>query len=346
MAGAALRKRQYLPEPEALDAANIAVVAVPVVVSVAAAMPAATALQPSAPSDPARQASGGAGSAPGLQGTPQPLRQVLAPARRAAPATGVASFVAAAGVGPDRPALATPAGATLAGTTAALAAAVVAGQWTPAVPSSLVAGAPAWVVDVARQLANAGLGAASLTAVERAVDDSQAMPLASLGMGGSPATPLALAAPGAAVATGPDARPALAASPPPVEPGLTPGRLQLDLQTADGAPIRVDMTFDAAGGAQLVVHAHSDATAGSLIERSAQLVDAMRDLGLTVEVDVRQGSGQPSDAAAGGGGGSAGSQRLTPDAVSGAGRAMAAVPVPARPPARSLDVSAALSFYA
>ena len=127
---------------------------------------------------------------------------------------------------------------------------------------------------------------------------------------------------------------------------MAPGRLQLDLKTADGAPMRVDMTFDAAGGAQLVVHAANDDAAASLIERSAQLVDAMRGLGLAVDVDVRQGNGQTPSPAAADSGASSGSRRPPQDTGPAAGRPGAAEPPPLRPAARDPNTPAALSFYA
>ena len=68
-----------------------------------------------------------------------------------------------------------------------------------------------------------------------------------------------------------------------------PRRLQLQLQTEAMGPLTLEMTLDGAGHAHLVVQAASEALRQSLGERSPGLVDAMKDLGLSVQVDLGQG---------------------------------------------------------
>lgn len=219
------------------------------------------------------------------------------------------------------------------------------------------ASAAVMATAVARRFVDDGsavalLGAADLAgdlAGDRAAADVDMVPAGGVdlrGPAGSLSAPLGVVATGSAVEPVPDARRPAAVSPPPPEAGMAPGHLQLDLKTADGAPMRVDMTFDTAGGARLVVHAANDDTAASLIERSVQLVDAMRVLGLAVDVDVRQGNGQTPSPAAADFGASSGSRRPPHDTGPAAGRLGAADPEPARMPARNPDISAALSFYA
>jgi len=122
------------------------------------------------------------------------------------------------------------------------------------------------------------------------------------------------------------------------------GRLQLQMQSAELGPMSLDMALDAAGHAHLIVHAATESLALSLGERTGQLVDAMRDMGLTVQVDVRQGGSQ-----AGFTGGGAAGQQASPDA----NRAGAAPPepralpiIPATPRRPAAPASGALSFYA
>ncbi len=77
---------------------------------------------------------------------------------------------------------------------------------------------------------------------------------------------------------------------------VDPGRLQLDLQSPDMGQMRLDLAIDPGGNARLVVHAASESAALSLGERTGQLVDAMREMGLSLQVDVRQGGGQGAGA--------------------------------------------------
>ena len=130
----------------------------------------------------------------------------------------------------------------------------------------------------------------------------------------------------------------------PARANLDSGRLQLQMQSAELGPMSLDMALDAAGHAHLIVHAATESLALSLGERTGQLVDAMRDMGLTVQVDVRQGGSQ-----AGFTGGGAAGQQASPDA-NRAGAAPAeprALPIiPATPRRPAATASGALSFYA
>jgi hypothetical protein len=150
-------------------------------------------------------------------------------------------------------------------------------------------------------------------------------------------------------AAAPTERPALTGRSPELasEPGranIDSGRLQLQMQSAELGPMSLDMALDAAGHAHLIVHAATESLALSLGERTGQLVDAMRDMGLTVQVDVRQGGPQ-----AGFTGGGAAGQQSPPDANRGGAappepRALPIVPAAPRRPAAT--ESGALSFYA
>lgn len=150
-------------------------------------------------------------------------------------------------------------------------------------------------------------------------------------------------------AAAPTERPALTGRSPELasEPGranIDSGRLQLQMQSAELGPMSLDMALDAAGHAHLIVHAATESLALSLGERTGQLVDAMRDMGLTVQVDVRQGGPQ-----AGFTGGGAAGQQASPDANRGGAappepRALPIVPAAPRRPAAT--ESGALSFYA
>jgi hypothetical protein len=136
--------------------------------------------------------------------------------------------------------------------------------------------------------------------------------------------------------------PELAAEP--ARANVDSGRLQLQMQSAELGPMSLDMALDAAGHAHLIVHAATESLALSLGERTGQLVDAMRDMGLTVQVDVRQGGSQ-----AGFTGGGAAGQQASPDANrAGAAptepRALPIIPATPRRPAAT--ASGALSFYA
>jgi hypothetical protein len=135
---------------------------------------------------------------------------------------------------------------------------------------------------------------------------------------------------------------ALAAEP--ARANLDAGRLQLQMQSAELGPMSLDMALDAAGHAHLIVHAATESLALSLGERTGQLVDAMRDMGMTVQVDVRQGGSQTGFT----GGGAAG-QQASPDAnrtgpVPAEQRALPILPAAPRRPV--VSTSGALSFYA
>jgi hypothetical protein len=369
MATPALRKRQSLPHPPEDGAANFAALSLQpppqLPVPPQSAAPAAEAGAPN--HDPAALA----GSVPvgdGVAGVVSLLAPATAPALddpaartvAASASPGVAaaanSGAAAAALRDVRSSQAGPGqGLVLPATSGGVAA-----RFTPAVAAGTVATVTAptllppqfggGVVSAARITLHAvddGLDARWRAAVDRADGDRQPLSAGGLETGAAAALPTAsMGSTRLAPASGPDAQRLAAAVAPPPEAANVPGRLQLDLQTADGTPIRVDMSFDPAGGAQLVVHANSHAAAQSLIERSAQLVDAMRDLGLAVDVDVRQGSGQTFGASTADGGTSSGSRRPPPDSDPVASRTVAGVTSPARSPARNPDISAALSFYA
>lgn len=108
-----------------------------------------------------------------------------------------------------------------------------------------------------------------------------------------------------------------------------PQKLQIDIDNGEAGQIRMDMVFSEPGHAALVVHASSEAQSQLLDERSQQLVDNLRELGLEVQVSVRQGSTQ--------GGAS--------DGRSNAGNGMAAV-APAHAVRRSEDPMTPLSARA
>ena len=101
------------------------------------------------------------------------------------------------------------------------------------------------------------------------------------------------------------AAPAAAAAPAPAlqspAPAGLPDQLQLQINLPDLGPLRLDMQLDGAGQAQLLLQTGSAALAQALGEHTHQLVDAMREMGLVVQVDVRH-----DGAAAGGPGGSGG----------------------------------------
>ena len=71
-----------------------------------------------------------------------------------------------------------------------------------------------------------------------------------------------------------------------------PQKLQIDIDNGEAGRIRMDMVFSEPGHAALVVHASSEAQSQLLGERSQQLMDTLRELGLVVEVSVRQGGTQ------------------------------------------------------
>ncbi len=71
-----------------------------------------------------------------------------------------------------------------------------------------------------------------------------------------------------------------------------PQKLQIDIDNGEAGRIRMDMVFSEPGHAALVVHASSEAQSQLLGERSQQLVDTLRELGLVVQVSVREGGTQ------------------------------------------------------
>lgn len=80
-----------------------------------------------------------------------------------------------------------------------------------------------------------------------------------------------------------------------------PEQLQLQINLPDLGPLRLDMQLDASGQAQLLLQTGSAALAQTLGEHTHQLVDAMRELGLVVQVDVRH-DGTAAGGSAGSGG--------------------------------------------
>ena len=96
------------------------------------------------------------------------------------------------------------------------------------------------------------------------------------------------------------------AVPLPAQAGL-PGQLQLQINLPDLGPLRLDMQLDASGQAQLLLQTGSAALAQTLGEHTHQLVDAMRELGLAVQVDVRH-DGTATGGSAGSGGHAGGQQ--------------------------------------
>ncbi|MDH4390290.1 MAG: flagellar hook-length control protein FliK, partial [Aquabacterium sp.] len=134
-------------------------------------------------------------------------------------------------------------------------------------------------------------------------------------------------------------------------PGL-PDQLQLQINLPELGPLRLDMQLDASGQAQLLLQTGSAALAQTLGEHTHQLVDAMRELGLVVQVDVRHDSG--AAAGPGGSGGQMGSGQGGGQGVNQGANApvyrqalpTAVVPAPAASrPAPSLTDNA-LSYYA
>jgi hypothetical protein len=71
-----------------------------------------------------------------------------------------------------------------------------------------------------------------------------------------------------------------------------PQKLQIEIDNGEAGRIRMDMVFSEPGQAALVVHASSEAQSQLLSDRSQQLVDTLRELGLVVQVSVRQGGTQ------------------------------------------------------
>ena len=122
---------------------------------------------------------------------------------------------------------------------------------------------------------------------------------------------------------------------------VDPGRLQVDLQSPDLGQMRLDLAIDPGGNARLVVHAASESAALSLGERTGQLVDAMREMGLSLQVDVRQGGGQGAGANPQPSGSPPGHAASARDAS-----LPLSTPAAAAPARRSPAHPQALSFYA
>ena len=202
----------------------------------------------------------------------------------------------------------------------------------PATAGTVAARAVEAVPAAAKLLAMASAPATPIKArdSDQAIDPLQAMAFsAPIPMSTATATETS-----AAVAPAPAEAAAQAA-----HTAVAPGRLQLQMQNAEMGSMNLDMALDASGHAHLIVHAATESLAMSLGERTGQLVDAMRDLGLTVQVDVRQGGSQA-------GGGAAG-QRPQPDAAATSLAEPRALPMPAAVPRRAPPATGgSLNLYA
>ncbi len=119
------------------------------------------------------------------------------------------------------------------------------------------------------------------------------LPSATLGMPGgvSPAS-VVDAHPGVVQALASEAAEAASRLAGAASASLGPQKLQIDIDNGDAGRIHMDMVFSEPGHAALVVHASSEAQSQLLDDRSQQLVDNLRELGLEVQVSVRQGSTQ------------------------------------------------------
>ncbi len=170
-------------------------------------------------------------------------------------------------------------------------------SWTGAVPASdtrLLVPLPSTGQESGPAVA-AAAGPSSAASVSDA-DPRMALGWAS-GLGWLPAAPHHSSAAAAVSAPAAAAAPALLL---PAQAGL-PGQLQLQINLPDLGPLRLDMQLDAAGQAQLLLQTGSAALAQTLGEHTHQLVDAMRELGLAVQVDVRHDSAGTSGSAGSGG---------------------------------------------
>jgi hypothetical protein len=170
-------------------------------------------------------------------------------------------------------------------------------SWTGAVPASdtrLLVPLPSTGQESGPAVA-AAAGPSSAASVSDA-DPRMALGWAS-GLGWLPAAPHHSSAAAAVSAPAAAAAPAL---PLPAQAGL-PGQLQLQINLPDLGPLRLDMQLDASGQAQLLLQTGSAALAQTLGEHTHQLVDAMRELGLAVQVDVRHDSAGTSGSAGSGG---------------------------------------------
>ncbi len=145
-------------------------------------------------------------------------------------------------------------------------------------------------------------GTENLGATEPVSDPAEAKPdlfaplsasAATLGMpGGVQPAPVVTAPPSVVQALASAAAEAAARFAGAASSGGVPQKLQLDIDNGEAGRIRMDMVFSEPGHAALVVHASSEAQSQLLDERSQQLVDNLRELGLVVQVSVRQGSTQ------------------------------------------------------
>lgn len=145
-------------------------------------------------------------------------------------------------------------------------------------------------------------GAEKVAATEPVSDPAEAKPdwfaplassSAALGMpGGVPLEPVVTAQPGVVQALASAAAEAAARFSDAASASGVPQKLQIDIDNGEAGRIRMDMVFSEPGQAALVVHASSEAQSQLLSERSQQLVDTLRELGLVVQVSVRQGGTQ------------------------------------------------------
>lgn len=118
----------------------------------------------------------------------------------------------------------------------------------------------------------------------------------------------------------------------------------MNLQTSEWGPVGLSLSTDGQGGAVVVVQAASEAAQQALSQRSPDLVDTMQALGLTVQVDVRQG---PWGGGAAGGGGQMPQPQSPPQPPQdSADVARPAVATPARGAAIPATGGSALNFYA
>lgn len=243
------------------------------VVSVAGAM-----LSAAMPQDPAPRLLMGGGEVGGASVAVTPAAQEPKPLPRSAAANSV-SVVAAApelSTGSHFPGLAAPATPHLDAAGAIQSLISVAEHDRPGLPDA-VADSVDGKLDVVASLPTS-------QAVLGVADDQPAAPLVAT----HPSVVQALAS---AVAEASVRLSGLAAA------NVGTQKLQLVIDNGEAGRIRMDMVFSEPGHAALVVHASSEAQSQLLGQRSQQLVDTLRGMGLVVQVSVRQdnASGGPPD---------------------------------------------------